>query len=96
MTTTPRRVIDSVVGSVCGHGVEQLVRLTSGRMNETYRVELADGGSVIARIARQSVPWFTDEAHIMARARAVGVPTAEVLGVEHVEHDGRRSGFLYL
>jgi hypothetical protein len=24
----------------------------------------------------------------MARARAVGVPTPEVLGVEHVEHDG--------
>jgi aminoglycoside phosphotransferase (APT) family kinase protein len=93
MTTTPRQVIDSVVGSVCGHGVEQLVRLTSGGMNETYRVELADGGSVIARIARQSVPWFTDEAHIMARARAVGVPTAEVLGVEHVEHDGELLSF---
>ena len=88
MATTPRQVIDSVVGSVCGHEVEQLVRLTGGGMNETYRVELAAGGSVIARIARQPVPWFTDEAHIMAQARAVGVPTAEVLGVEHVEHDG--------
>src|SRR6185369_4714734 len=93
MATTPRQVIDSVVRSVCGHGVEQLVRLTSGGMNETYRVELAAGGSVIARIARQSVPWFTDEAHIMAQARAVGVPTAEVLGVEHVEHDGELLSF---
>src|SRR5204863_1898649 len=71
----------------------QLVRLTGGGMNETYRVELAAGGLVIARIARQSVPWFTDEEHIMAQARAVGVPTAEVLGVEHVEHDGELLSF---
>jgi hypothetical protein len=42
----------------------------------------------VVRIARQPVPWFTDEEHIMAQARAVGVPTPEVLGVEHVEHDG--------
>jgi fructosamine-3-kinase len=87
MATTPRQVIDSVVRSVCGHEVEQLVRLTGGGMNETYRVELAAAGSVVARIARQSVPWFTTRS-VMARARAVGVPTPEVLGVEHVEHDG--------
>lgn len=91
--TTPRQVIDSVVRSVCGHEVEQLVRLTAGGMNESYRVELAGAGSVVARIARQPVPWFTDEEHIMARARAVGVPTAEVLGVEHVEHDGELLSF---
>ena len=93
MATTPREVIDSVVGSVCGHGVDQLVRLTGGGMNETYRVELAGGGSVVVRIARQPVPWFTDEAHIMAQARAVGVPTPEVLGVAHVEHDGELLSF---
>jgi aminoglycoside phosphotransferase (APT) family kinase protein len=93
MATTPRQVIDSVVRSVCGHQVEQLVRLTSGGLNETYRVELVAASPVIARIARQPVPWFTDEAHIMAQARAVGVPTAEVLGVEHVEHDGELLSF---
>ena len=91
--TTPRQAIDSVVRSVCGHEVERLVRLTSGGLNETYRVELAGAGSIIARIARQPMPWFTDEAHIMAQARAVGVPTAEVLGVEHVEHDGELLSF---
>src|SRR3954469_13239218 len=93
MVTTPRQVIDSAVRSACGHGVERLVRLTGGGMNETYRVELAGVGSVVVRIARQPVPWFTDEAHIMARARAVGVPTAEVLGVEHVEQDGELLSF---
>jgi aminoglycoside phosphotransferase (APT) family kinase protein len=93
MATTPRQVIDSVVGSVCGHGVDQLVRLAAGGMNETYRVELAAAGSVVARIARQPVPWFTDEEHVMAQARAVGVPTAEVLGVEHVAHDGELLSF---
>jgi aminoglycoside phosphotransferase (APT) family kinase protein len=93
MATTPRQVIDSVVRSVCGHEVEQLVRLTGGGMNETYRVELAAAGSVVARIARQPVPWFTDEEHVMAQARAVGVPTPEVLGVEHVEHDGELLAF---
>ena len=93
MATTPLQVIDSVVGLVCRHGVEQLVRLTAGGLNETYRVELAGAGPVVVRIARQPVPWFTDEAHIMAQARAVGVPTAEVLGVEHVEHDGELLSF---
>ncbi len=88
MATTPRQVIDPVVRSVCGQEVEQLVRLTGGAVNETYRVELAAAGSVVVRIARQPVPWFTDEEHLMAQARAVGVPTPDVLGVEHVEHDG--------
>ena len=96
MATTPRQVIDSVVGSVCGHKVEQLVRLTGGGMNETYRVELAAGGSVIARIARQSVPWFTDEEQVMAQARGVGVPTPDVHGVEQVEHDGELLSFSIL
>ena len=91
--TTPRQVIDSVVRLVCGHEVEQLVRLTGGGMNETYRVELAAAGSVVVRIARQPMPWFTDEEHVMARARAVGVPTPEVLGVEQVEHDGELLSF---
>lgn len=93
MPMTPRQVIESVVRSVCGHDVEQLVRLTSGGLNEAYRVELTGAGSVVARIARQPTPWFTDEAHIMAQARAVGVPTAEVLGVEHVEHDDELLSF---
>lgn len=93
MAATPRQVIDAVVRSVCGHGVDQLVRLTSGGLNETYRVELAAEGSVVVRIARNSAPWFTDEARIMARARAAGVPTAEVFGVEHLEHDGELLSF---
>jgi aminoglycoside phosphotransferase (APT) family kinase protein len=88
MATTPRQVIDSVVRRVCGHEVQQIVRLTGGGVNETYRVDLAAAGSVVMRIARQPVPWFTDEEHVVAQARAVGVPTPEVLGVEHVEHDG--------
>jgi len=93
MATTPRQVIDSVVRSVCGREVERVVGLTGGGLNETYRVELAAAGSVVIRIARQPVPWFTDEEHVMAQARAVGVPTPEVLGVEHVEHDGELLSF---
>src|SRR4029453_888170 len=88
MATTPRQVIDAVLRSVCGHEVEQLVRLTRGGVHETYRVELAAAGSVVVRIGRQPVPWFTDEEHVMAQARAVGVPTPDVLGVAHVDHDG--------
>jgi len=93
MATTPRQVIDSVVRSVCGREVARVVGLTGGGLNETYRVELAAAGSVVIRIARQPVPWFTDEEHVMAQARAVGVPTPEVLGVEHVEHDGELLSF---
>jgi aminoglycoside phosphotransferase (APT) family kinase protein len=93
MSTTPREVIDSVMRSVCGRRVEHVVGLAGGGLNETYRVELAVAGSVIVRISRQPVPWFTDEEHIMAQARAVGVPTPEVLGVEHVEHDGQLLSF---
>jgi aminoglycoside phosphotransferase (APT) family kinase protein len=62
-------------------------------MNETYRVELAAAGPVVVRIARQLVPWFTDEEHVMAQVRGVGVPTPEVLGVEQVDHDGELLSF---
>ena len=92
MATTPRPLIDSVVRSVCGREVERVVRLTGGGMNETYRVELPNDVAVV-RIARQPVPWFTDEEHVMAQARGVGVPTPEVLGVEQVDHDGERLSF---
>ncbi|MGW6195073.1 phosphotransferase family protein [Kribbella sp. NPDC055110] len=93
MVTTPRSIIDSVVRSVCGRDVECLVPLAGGGMNETYRVELAGDAAVVVRIARQGTPWFVDEAYLMEQARAVGVPTAEVLGVEHVDHDGELLSF---
>lgn len=96
METTPRPIIDAVVRTVCGRGVEWLVRLTSGGLHETYRVELPDRMPVVVRIARRPVPWFTDEAHAMAQARRVGVPTPDVLGVEQVEHDGELLSFSIL
>ena len=93
MLTTPRPIIDSVVRSVCGREVEGFVRLTGGGVTETYRVELRNDVAVVARIARQPVPWFADEEHVMAQARRVGVPTPEVLGVEQVDHDGELLSF---
>ncbi len=62
-------------------------------MNETYRVEFSNAFAVVARIARQPVPWFTDEEHVMAQARALGVPTPEVVGVEQVDHGGELLSF---
>lgn len=62
-------------------------------MNETYRVELSNEVAVIARIARQPTPWFTDEARLMAQARDAGVPAPEVLGVEHLSHEGQLLSF---
>jgi len=96
MATTPRPVIDSVVRSVCGREVERLVRLTSGGLHETYRVEVRNDVPVVVRIARQPVPWFTDEEHVMAQARGVGVPTPNVLGLEQVDHDGELLSFSIL
>src|SRR5947208_6179664 len=94
MPTTPRLLIDAVVRSVCRRELERVVRLTGGGMNETYRVELPnDDVAVVVRIARQPVPWFTEEEHVMAQARGVGVPTPEVLGVEQLEHDGQLLSF---
>jgi aminoglycoside phosphotransferase (APT) family kinase protein len=93
MVTTPRPIIDSVVRSVCGRGVERLVPLAGGGMNETYRVDLASDVAAVVRIARQRAPWFIDEAHLMAQARDVGVPTAEVLGLEHLDYDGELLSF---
>ncbi len=87
METTPREVLDDVVRSVCGQEVEWLVRLTSGGLNETYRVEVRSGAPVIVRIARRPEPWFLQEERVMAQARAAGVPTPEVLGVAHIEHE---------
>jgi aminoglycoside phosphotransferase (APT) family kinase protein len=51
---------------------------------------------VVVRIARQPVPWFTDEEHVMAQARGVGVPTPNVLGVGQVDHDGELLSFSIL
>ena len=96
METTPQPVIDSVVRSVCGSEVERLVRLTSGGLHETYRVEVPNHVPVVVRIARRPVPWFTDEEHAMAQARGVGVPTPDVLGVEQVDHDGELLSFSIL
>jgi aminoglycoside phosphotransferase (APT) family kinase protein len=93
MVTTPRTIIDSVVRSVCGRDVECLVPLAGGGMNETYRVELVSNVAVVVRIARQGAPWFIDEAHLMAQARNAGVPTAEVLGLEHLDHQGELLSF---
>ena len=93
MATTPRPIIDSVVRSVCGREVERILRLSGGHVNETYRVELPNDAAVVVRISREPVPWFTDEEHVMAQARAVGVPTPEVLGVEQVDHDGELLSF---
>ncbi|GAB3758234.1 phosphotransferase family protein [Microlunatus parietis] len=93
MVTTPLPIIDSVVRSVCGRSIEHLAPLAGGGMNETYRVELGDAGTVVVRIARQPTPWFIDEAHLMTRARTIGVPTAEVLGLVHHDHEGELLSF---
>ena len=71
MPTTPRPVLDAVVRSVCGRRVERLVPLAGGGLHETYRVEVRDDEPVVVRIARRPVPWFTDEEHVIAQARAV-------------------------
>ena len=94
--TTPRPVIDLVVRSVCGSEVERLVRLTGGGLNETYRAEVPSDMPVVVRIARQPVAWFTDEEHVMAQARGVGVPTPDMLGVEQVDHEGELLSFSIL
>lgn len=62
-------------------------------MSETYRVELVSDVAVVVRIARQGAPWFLDEAHLMAQAREVGVPTAEVLGLEQLDYHGELLSF---
>ncbi|WP_328999768.1 phosphotransferase [Kribbella sp. NBC_00709] len=93
MVTTPRPVIDSVVRSVCGRDVERLVPLAGGGMNETYCAELAGDVAVVVRIARQDVPWFIDEADLITQARSIGVPTAQVLGLEHLDQDGELLSF---
>jgi aminoglycoside phosphotransferase (APT) family kinase protein len=93
MVSTPRPIIDSVLRSVCGRSIERLVPLAGGGMNETYHVELDHDHAVVVRIARHPVPWFIDEAHLMTQARAAGVPTAEVLGLEHLDHDGELLSF---
>jgi len=90
---TPRPLVNSVVRWACGGTVDRLIRLTAGGLNETYRADLVSAGSVVVRIARRPVPWFTHEAEVMGQARAAGVPAPEVLGVDHVEHDGQLLSF---
>ena len=96
MATTPGSVIDAAVRSVCGHAVERLERLTGGGRNEVYRAELTTDMAVIVRIARQPMPWFVDEEHVMSQAREVGIPAPDVLGIEQVNHDGELLSFSVL
>lgn len=93
MVATPRSIIDRVVRSVCGRPVERLTPLAGGGMNETYRVDLWSETALVVRIARQPVPWFVDEAELMALARGAGVPTPTVLGLEQRELDGELLSF---
>jgi aminoglycoside phosphotransferase (APT) family kinase protein len=90
---TPRPLLESVLRSVCGRESERITTLGGGGLNEAYRVDLAGAAPVVVRVAEQPQPWFADEAHVMAQAHAVGVPTPEVLGVEHLEHDGSLLSF---
>jgi len=96
VATTPRPVIDAVVRRTCGRGAERLVPLPGGGLHETYRADVHDHLQVVVRIARRPVPWFTDEGHVMAQARRVGVPTPDVLGTEQVEQDGELLSFSIL
>ncbi len=96
MATTPRPVIDSVVRSVYGREVERLAPLAGGGLHEAYRVDVRDDLPVVIRIARRPVPWFTDEEHVTAQAREVGVPTPDVVGTEQIDHDGELLSFSIL
>ena len=96
MATTPRPVLDSVVNSLCGREVGRLDRLTGGGLHEVYRADLVGDVPVVIRIARAPMPWFTDEEHLMGLARAVGVPTPDVIGIQHVDHHGELLSFSVL
>lgn len=93
---TPHELIDAVVRSVAGRTADHLTRVTIGGLNETYRLESPGHDPIIVRIAHRPQPWFTHEAEAMRRARAVGVPTPHVLGVEHVDHEGTLLSFSVL
>ena len=93
MVATPGPVIDSVVRSICGRDVERLAPLTGGGMNETYRADLGGDVAVVVRVARHPTRWFVDEAYLMEQARDVGVPTPEILGLDHVDDDAEVLSF---
>lgn len=93
MVATARPIIDAVVRSVCGRDVERLAPLAGGGMNESYHADLGRDVTVVVRIARHPTPWFVDEARMMERAREVGVPTPEVLGLEYLDDDGEVLSF---
>lgn len=50
----------------------------------------------MVRIARRPEPWFTNEGQATANARRADVPAPEVLGVEHVDHEGELLSFSVL
>lgn len=96
MGDTPREVLDAVVHAVCDAEINELVRLSGGGRNEAFRANLSGDASVVVRIARQSTRWFVHEKPIMAMARDVGIPTPDVLGAEHIDHEGELLSFSIL
>jgi Ser/Thr protein kinase RdoA (MazF antagonist) len=88
--TTPQRVVHDQVRLAVGGDVATCRRLIVGQMHEVYDVTTTDERSVIVRISREPDPRFEAERWAMDQARRHGVPTAEVLRIEHVDHDGER------
>lgn len=81
-------LIAAATRAVTGREVTGLTALSGGGMNQTYRADLGDSDPVVVRAALHPQPWFTQESALMTAARAAGIPTAEVLGVEHHEVEG--------
>lgn len=80
----PRQEVAALVRRSTGDEVLDLARIVRGDENEVYRVNLAAGGAVYARILRPGLSGLAGEVWAMDQARHAGVPVPEVLAVEDI------------
>lgn len=74
---TPRELVEAAVRRATGTTPVRLERILAGQVCEVY-----DTGDVIVRISHEEEPRFGGERWALDAARAVGVPTPQVLLLE--------------
>lgn len=84
---TPDVILEKVVKSAVGYGIDKKQKIMEGEVNEVYVVTPTKGNDIIVRISREKHNRFQSEKWAMNRCRDVGVPVPQILLLSDVETD---------
>lgn len=84
---TSDEVLEKVVKSAVGYGIDKKQKVMEGEVNEVYVITPTKGEDIIVRISRGKDSRFESEKWAMDRCRDVGVPAPQILLLSEVETD---------